>query len=91
MQPTFAPGASSRANFVASAEATSPWWMAWCRSWALSCSFGVQMPPDINGACSTELISLNVSQYLTRCPYRPNTTRQYRSKNPISLRSAQPS
>ena len=68
MQPICSAGSISLAIFVADADATSSWWMAWYRSASLSCSFGVQMPPDSSGACSTELISLNVSQYFTRCP-----------------------
>ena len=46
--------------------------------------------PDMNGSCSTELISLKVSQYFTVSPYRSKTVRQYRSKQPTSSRLAQP-
>ena len=68
MQPTWTSGIISWAILVASAEATSSWWTAWYRSDSVSCSFGVLIAPLANGACSTELISLNVSQYFTRCP-----------------------
>jgi len=68
MQPTWAPGASSRAALVARALATSSLCTAWYRSVLESWSLGVLMPPLISGACSTELISLKVSQYFTRAP-----------------------
>ncbi len=79
MQPTWMSGLISCAIFVTDADATSSWWIAWYLSWSDSLSFGVQIPPDSSGSCMTALISLNVSQYLTRCPYRSNSTRAYRS------------
>ena len=55
--------------------ATSSWWIAWYRSVG-ELVLGVLIPPDMNGACSTELISLKVSQYLPGRPYRSKSARQ---------------
>ena len=68
MQPTLASWTVSCAIRVASALATSSWWTAWYRSDFESWSFGVLIPPLPKGMCSTELISLKVSQYLTLDP-----------------------
>jgi hypothetical protein len=75
MQPTLASGIVSCAILVASALATSSWWIAWYRSVGDSSSLGVLIAPLMNGSCSTELISLKVSQYLTLEPYRSSRAR----------------
>jgi hypothetical protein len=65
MQPTLASGIVSWAILVARALATSSWWTAWYRSVGDSCALGELIAPLMNGWCSTELISLKVSQYFT--------------------------
>ena len=75
MQPTLASGIISCAILVARALATSSWWTAWYRSVGDSSSLGVLIAPYMNGSCSTELISLKVSQYFTLDPYRSNSCR----------------
>ena len=75
MQPTCASGATSRAMRVARAEATSSWCIAWYSCAVGTPPSGIGMPPLMNGACRSELISLNVSQYVTRLPKRSKSVR----------------